>query len=178
MKNKHTKNEESIFNLAVQYLKKYSSTVQQRHIVAGCNEQARRVTDWRRERRGEMVELQDHQQRRQRASCNFTHAWHWWHRFCFLAAFNSISSCSWSGTSVMSNSATLWTVACQSPLFVGFSHQESWSGCHALLQGIFLTQGLNSAYVTCIAGRFFTLEPWKKPPILSTLLKKQSSDVW
>ena len=38
---------------------------------------------------------------------------------------------------------TLWTVACQIPLSMGFSSQESWSGCHALLQGIFLTQELN-----------------------------------
>ena len=39
--------------------------------------------------------------------------------------------------------ATLWTVAYQAPLSMGFSRQEYWSGCHALLQGIFLTQGLN-----------------------------------
>ena len=30
-------------------------------------------------------------------------------------------------TSVMSDSATLWTVA-QAPLFMGFSRQEYWSG--------------------------------------------------
>ena len=30
--------------------------------------------------------------RRWRASCNFTHAWRWWHRFWFLAAFNFIYS--------------------------------------------------------------------------------------
>ena len=30
--------------------------------------------------------------------------------------------------SVMSNSATLWTVACQAPLSMGFSRQEYWSG--------------------------------------------------
>ena len=28
----------------------------------------------------------------------------------------------------MSNSATLWTVALQAPLSMGFSRQESWSG--------------------------------------------------
>ena len=39
--------------------------------------------------------------------------------------------------------ATLWTVACQVSLSMGFSRQKYWSGCHALLQGIFLTQGLN-----------------------------------
>ena len=30
--------------------------------------------------------------------------------------------------SVMSDSETPWTVACQSPLCMGFSRQESWSG--------------------------------------------------
>ena len=39
---------------------------------------------------------------------------------------------------------TPWTVAHQAPLSMGFSRQESWSGCHALLQGIFPTQGLNA----------------------------------
>ena len=39
--------------------------------------------------------------------------------------------------------ATPWTVARQAPLSMGFSRQEHWSGCHALLQGIFLTQGSN-----------------------------------
>ena len=39
--------------------------------------------------------------------------------------------------------ATPWTVACQFLLSMGFPRQEYWSGCHFLLQGIFLTQGLN-----------------------------------
>ena len=38
---------------------------------------------------------------------------------------------------------TLWTVAGQGPLSVGFSREEYWVGCHALLQGIFSTLGLN-----------------------------------
>ena len=38
---------------------------------------------------------------------------------------------------------TLWTVGCQAPVSMGFPRQEYWSGCHFLLQGIFLTQGLN-----------------------------------
>ena len=41
----------------------------------------------------------------------------------------------------MSDSATLWTVACQAPPSRRFSSQEYWS---ALLQGIFPTQELNS----------------------------------
>ena len=38
---------------------------------------------------------------------------------------------------------TLWAVACQAPLSMGFSRQEYWSGCHYVLQRIFPTQGLN-----------------------------------
>ena len=41
--------------------------------------------------------------------------------------------------------ATLWTVACQAPLSMGFSRQEYWSGCNFLLQGIFPTQGWTSS---------------------------------
>ena len=37
--------------------------------------------------------------------------------------------------------ATLWTIGHQAPLSMGFSRQGYWSGCHALLQGIFPTQG-------------------------------------
>ena len=37
---------------------------------------------------------------------------------------------------------TLWTLACQSPPSIGFSRQECWVGCHALLQGIFQFLGL------------------------------------
>ena len=47
------------------------------------------------------------------------------------------------------------TVACQTPLSMGFSRQEYWSGLPFLLQGIFLTQGSNPGL--CTAGRFFTI---------------------
>ena len=40
---------------------------------------------------------------------------------------------------------TPWTVARQAPLSTKFSRWEYWSGLHALLQGIFPTQGLNSS---------------------------------
>ena len=52
---------------------------------------------------------------------------------------------------------TPWTVAYQAPLSMGFSRQEYWSGCHCLLQRIFLTQG--SHMVSRIADRHFTSEP-------------------
>ena len=45
--------------------------------------------------------------------------------------------------SAMSNSATPWTVARQAPESIEFSRQESWMGCHFLLQRIFPTQGSN-----------------------------------
>ena len=45
--------------------------------------------------------------------------------------------------------ATLWTIAFQAPLSMEFSRQEYWSGCHILLQGIFLTQGWNPGLPHC-----------------------------
>ena len=40
--------------------------------------------------------------------------------------------------------ATLWTVACQTALSMGFPSNNTGVDCHVLPQGIFLTQGLNS----------------------------------
>ena len=50
-------------------------------------------------------------------------------------------------------SVTPWTVALQVPLSMGILQATLRVDCHALLQGIFLTQGLIS--VSCIAGGFF-----------------------
>ena len=44
--------------------------------------------------------------------------------------------------SVVSDSATPWTVACQAPLSMGFSRQEYWSGLPFPPSRTFLTQGL------------------------------------
>ena len=84
MKDKH-KNKKSIFNLMVQYLEKHSS-------IKGLalSEQARTVTDWRRERKWEMNSWRIISNRRWRASCSFTHAWHWWVGCWLLAEVNSI----------------------------------------------------------------------------------------
>ena len=38
---------------------------------------------------------------------------------------------------------TPWTIACQAPLSMEFSRQDTGVGCHFLLQGIFPTQGSN-----------------------------------
>ena len=50
---------------------------------------------------------------------------------------------------VVSNSATLQTVACQAPLSMGFSRQDNGLGCHALLQGALTTQGSNLCLLHC-----------------------------
>ena len=44
------------------------------------------------------------------------------------------------------------TVACQVPLSMGFSSKTTGVGCHFLLQGIFLTQGLNP-HLLCLLHR-------------------------
>ena len=62
--------------------------------------------------------------------------------------------------------ATPWTVAHQAPLSIEFSRQEYWSGCQALLQGIFLTQGSNGvSYAPALTGGVFTTEPPGKPSV-------------
>ena len=50
--------------------------------------------------------------------------------------------------------ATPWTIAHQAPLSLGFSRQDYWDGCHALIQGIFPTQGSNQ--VSHAVGGFVT----------------------
>ena len=55
--------------------------------------------------------------------------------------------------SVMSNSETLWTAACQAPLSVhgNFPGKNTGVGCHFLVQGIFPTQDqIRISSVSCI----------------------------
>ena len=52
----------------------------------------------------------------------------------------------------------------QAPLSKGFSRQEYWSGCHALLQGIFRTQGWNLHLLRLVrwqVGSFPLVSPGK-----------------
>ena len=51
---------------------------------------------------------------------------------CMLSCFSHLRLC-----------VILWAVASQAPLSMGFSRPEYWTGLPCLLQGIFLTQGLN-----------------------------------
>ena len=62
--------------------------------------------------------------------------------------------------------ATPWTVPHQTPLSMGFSRQEFWSGFHAILQGVFLTQRIKPASLMSpvLADRFFiTSATWEAP---------------
>ena len=63
--------------------------------------------------------------------------------FIYFLFMTLLAVCVCFSLSVLSESATPWTVAHQAPLSKGFSRQEYWSGCHSLLQGIFSTQGSN-----------------------------------
>ena len=61
---------------------------------------------------------------------------------------------------------TLWSVACQAPLSVGIL-QKPRAGCHALLQGVFPTQGSNAASVLqadsllLITGKDLMIAEWE-----------------
>ena len=55
--------------------------------------------------------------------------------------------------------ATLWIVAHQAPLSIGFSRQEYWNGLPCPPPGDLLNQGIKPASLTspALAGRFFTI---------------------
>ena len=62
----------------------------------------------------------------------------------------------------------IWTVACQAPLFMGFSRQEYWSGVPFLLQGNPPDLGieLTPLISPVSAGRFFTTSiTWEAAPL-------------
>ena len=66
--------------------------------------------------------------------------------------------------SVVSDSASLRTVACQAPLSMGFSRHEYWRGFSFPPPRDLPDPGIEPAPVSCVlAGGFFTTEPPKKP---------------
>ena len=71
----------------------------------------------------------------------------------FLTRFTQCDHLVFSHEVVSDSFATLWTVAYQAPLPIGFPGRNTEVGCHFLLQGIFLTQG----------SQFLTTEPPGKP---------------
>ena len=83
------------------------------------------------------------------------------------------SACVLSRFSLVLRSLTPWTVAHQAPLSMGFPGKNTGVGCHALLQGIFPTQGSN-LYLLCLlhwqAGSL-PLAPPGKPNSSAVALK-------
>ena len=61
--------------------------------------------------------------------------------------------------------ATLWTVAYQAPLSVGFPRQEYWSGLPFSTLGDLPDPGIESVSPAslALAGGFFTTEPQGEP---------------
>ena len=70
--------------------------------------------------------------------------------------------------------ATSLTVACQSPLSMGFSRQEYWSGLPFPSPGDLPEPGIEHASpeASPLAGRFFTTKPPRKPKCYNN--KKQN----
>ena len=60
---------------------------------------------------------------------------------------------------------TLWTVAHQAPLSMGFSRQEYWSGLPYLSPGYLPDSGIKPVSLA-LAGEFFTAEPQEKPALV------------
>ena len=74
--------------------------------------------------------------------------------YAMLSHFNPVQLC-----------ATLWTVARQAPLSLGFSRQEYWSGLPFPSAGGLPDPGIEPAFpgFPASAGRFFTTEPLGSP---------------
>ena len=73
--------------------------------------------------------------------------------------------------SVVSDSATQWTVACQGSSVWDSSGKNTGVGCHFLLQGIFPTQ--DQTQVSHSAGRRFTLWATREATLLQYKKKKK-----
>ena len=64
---------------------------------------------------------------------------------------------------------TLWTVACQAPMSMGFSRQEYWSGLSFPSPGDLPDTRIEPTSLMSLAGRFFTSLPPGKPLLLNTV---------
>ena len=67
--------------------------------------------------------------------------------------------------------ATPWTVTYQAPLSIGFPGKNTGVSCHFLLEGIFLTQGLNPGLLCLLHGQvgFLSLAPPGSPMFKESL---------
>ena len=97
----------------------------------------------------------DHRRRRRKWRNRIEFTW-FFLQLCILWP-HLIKSTSLSACSCVPLCEALCPVAWQAPLSVGLSSKNAGVGCHALLQGIFLTQGSNPHLLSlALACRFFT----------------------
>ena len=77
---------------------------------------------------------------------------------------------------------TLWIVACQTPLSMGFSRQEYWSRLSCPPPGDIPDPGMETpSLASLIAGRFFSAEPPGKPTWFyrsTTTQEEAFSNLW
>ena len=80
--------------------------------------------------------------------------------------------------SVVSDSATLWTVAHQAPLSMGFSRQGHWSGWPCPSPGDLSDPGMEPSSPAWQANKFLTAEsPGKPTTIIQTVKAHHEKDL-
>ena len=87
-----------------------------------------------------------------------------WNSYC-LSSLNVLCAESLSRVRLC---ATLWTIACQAPLSMGFSRQEYWSGLPFPSPGYLPNPEIEIASLMSpgLAGRFFTtIITWEAPTV-------------
>ena len=84
-----------------------------------------------------------------------------------------VCACALSRFSCVQLFVTLWTVAHQAPLPMGFSRQEYWRGLTCFLPGDLLHPGIQPASLSSLvlAGGFFKLVPPGKPSRVYMLIQ-------
>ena len=95
--------------------------------------------------------------------------------FSLIISFMCVCACECVfSRSVVSDSVTPWTVACEAPLSMGFPRQESWNGLP--FQWIFRgsSQPRIEPVSPALAGGFFTTAPLGKPHAVVYRCQSQS----
>ena len=65
--------------------------------------------------------------------------------------------------------ATLWTIACQAPLSVGFSREEYWSGSRCPPPGDLPGPGIEPTSPALAGGFFTTCTTWEVLKVISSV---------
>ena len=85
--------------------------------------------------------------------------------FVLDACMLLLCACILNGFSRVQLFAALWTIAHQAPPSMGFPGKNTGAGCHALLQGVFLTQGSNLSLLCLLHWQTGSLP--LVPPLIS-----------